>query len=90
VISKVEILYSMVSHYIHGTIANEPVNVEGHRLVDRIEAPVSDLYDWAIAQHGADAPLGLFTEKIVRAVQREAREAMDKSDPDPDAATSSS
>ncbi len=76
--------------FIHGTLANEPVNVDGHRLGDRIEAPVSDLYDWVIAKHGADAPLGLFTEKIVLAVQREAHEAMDKSDPDPDAAAASS
>jgi uncharacterized protein YegJ (DUF2314 family) len=76
--------------FIHGTLANEPVNVEGHRLGDRIETPIRDIYDWAIAKHGADAPLGLFTEKVVRAVQQEAREAMGKSDPDPDAATASS
>jgi uncharacterized protein YegJ (DUF2314 family) len=70
--------------YIHGTLANEPVDVEEYRLGDRLEVPVSEIYDWAIAKHGADAPLGLFTEKVVRAIQREAREAIDKSDPDPD------
>jgi uncharacterized protein YegJ (DUF2314 family) len=76
--------------FIHGTLANEPVNVEGHRLGDRMEVPVSDLYDWVIAKQGADGPLGLFTEKVVRAVQREARDAMGKADPDPNATTASS
>jgi uncharacterized protein YegJ (DUF2314 family) len=76
--------------YIHGTLANTPVNVEGHRKGDRMEVPVADLYDWGIAKQGADGPLGLFTEKVVRAVQQEAREAMDKSAPGPDAAAASS
>jgi hypothetical protein len=62
-----------------GTLANEPVNVEGHHLGDRIETPVGDIYDWAIAKHGAGAPLGLFTERIVRAVQQEASKAMGRS-----------
>jgi len=75
--------------YIHGTLANEPVDVDGYHHGDRMEVPVGDLYDWAIAKQGADAPLGLFTEKVVRAVQREAREAMNKSDSDPDAAPAS-
>lgn len=78
------------SGFIHGTLANEPVNVEGYRQGGSIEAPVSDIYDWAIAKYGADAPLGLFTDKIVRTVQQEAREAMRKSGSDPDATTISS
>ena len=68
--------------YVHGTLVSEPVNVEGHRKGDRMEVPVADLYDWGIAKQGADGPLGLFTEMVVRAVQQEAREAMDKPDPD--------
>lgn len=72
--------------FIHGTLANEPVDVEGYHLGDRMEIPVGDLYDWAIARQGAEGPLGLFTEKVVWAVQRE---AMNKSDPDPDAAKAS-
>jgi uncharacterized protein YegJ (DUF2314 family) len=71
--------------YVHGTLANAPVNVEGHRLGDRVETPIADLYDWGIAKQGADGPLGLFTEKVVREVQKEAHEAMHKPGPDPDA-----
>ena len=75
--------------YIHGTLANEPVNVEGYHLGDRIETPVGDIYDWTIAKHGAEAPLGLFTERIVRAVQQEARKAMGMSGSDSDATPTS-
>jgi uncharacterized protein YegJ (DUF2314 family) len=71
--------------YVHGTLANAPVNVEGHRLGDLIEVPIADLYDWGIAKQGADAPLGLFTEKVVREVQQEAHEAMHQQGPGPDA-----
>ena len=70
--------------YVHGTLANAPVNVEGYSPGDRIEVPATDLYDWGIAKKGADAPLGLYTEMVVRQVQKEAHEAMGKSDPDPD------
>jgi uncharacterized protein YegJ (DUF2314 family) len=70
--------------FIHGTLANEPVNVEGYHSGDRIEAPIKDIYDWAIAKQGADAPLGLFTEKVVRAVRLEALQAMERSHSDSD------
>jgi uncharacterized protein YegJ (DUF2314 family) len=64
--------------FIHGTLANQPVNLTGLNSGDRIEVPVADLYDWAIALEGAEGPLGLFTDKIVLEVQREARAALEK------------
>ncbi len=74
--------------FIHGTLGNEPVDLEGLQMGDRVEVPVSDLYDWAIAKSDADGPMGLFTEKVVRTVQREAREALERTGPDASTATS--
>lgn len=64
--------------FIHGTLANEPVNLEGLKAGDTVEVPIADLYDWAIAGTGMEAPLGLYTEKVVREAEREARAAMQR------------
>jgi uncharacterized protein YegJ (DUF2314 family) len=59
--------------FIHGTLANQPVDLGDLNSGDAVEVPVGNLYDWAIAARDMDAPLGLFTEKVVRAVQQESR-----------------
>jgi uncharacterized protein YegJ (DUF2314 family) len=58
--------------FIHGTLANQPVELDNLNAGDIVEIAVDKLYDWAIAGEGTE-PLGLFTEQIVHAVQQEAR-----------------
>lgn len=60
--------------FIHGRLANQPVDLGELNSGDPVEVPVSDLYDWAIAAQGMEAPLGLFTEKVVRAIHQESRQ----------------
>jgi len=62
--------------FIHGTLANQPMNLEGLKQGDLVEVPLEDLYDWAIALKGSDEPLGIFTEKVVREVEREGWQAL--------------
>lgn len=50
--------------YIHGTLANDPVDLGGLKLGDQIEVPLADLNDWAITRDG-EPPVGLFTVKVL-------------------------
>jgi uncharacterized protein YegJ (DUF2314 family) len=59
--------------FIHGTLANQPVDLGDLNSGDAVEVPVENLYDWVILGEGMDEPLGLFTEKVVREVQQESR-----------------
>jgi uncharacterized protein YegJ (DUF2314 family) len=70
--------------FIHGTLANQPVDLAGLNSGDTVEVAVGNLYDWAIAGEGMEAPLGLFTERIVHAVQQESRRDFEsRGDSDP-------
>ncbi len=51
--------------YIHGKLANDPVDLGGLKLGDQVEAPLSDLNDWAYSHKEGGEPIGLFTVKVV-------------------------
>jgi uncharacterized protein YegJ (DUF2314 family) len=55
--------------YIHGTLGNDPVNLGNLKLGDRVEVPLKDLNDWVYMRD--DKPVGLFTSKVLSAVQKE-------------------
>lgn len=55
--------------YVHGTLANDPVALEGMKLGDRVEVPVSELNDWFYLKD--DEPVGWFTVKVLAEAQKE-------------------
>lgn len=55
--------------YVHGTLANDPVALQGMKLGDRVEVPVSQLNDWFYLKD--DAPVGWFTVKVLAEAQKE-------------------
>lgn len=55
-------------NYIHGTLANNPVDLGGLELGDRIEVPLTDLNDWAYGSPDGEIN-GLFTLKAIEAIQ---------------------
>ena len=59
----------MEPDYIHGKLANDPVNLEGLELDSQVEVPISDLNDWSIMSEDDEAPLGLYTVKVLREIQ---------------------
>lgn len=72
-----EIIWILVTglepEFIHGTLANQPVDLDGLKAGDSVEVPVEDLYDWAVSLKDVPEPVGMFTEKVVRTVERELR-----------------
>jgi uncharacterized protein YegJ (DUF2314 family) len=58
--------------YIHGKLANDPVDLGDLKLGDRVEVPLKDLNDWAFFRD--EKPFGLFTVKVLT----EARKKRDK------------
>jgi uncharacterized protein YegJ (DUF2314 family) len=54
--------------YIHGTIGNEPVALEGMKLGDQVEVPVKDLNDWMFVREAK--AIGLFTIKVIDEAQK--------------------
>lgn len=72
-----EIIWILVTglepEFIHGTLANQPVDLDGLKAGDSVEVPVDDLYDWAVSLKDVTEPVGMFTEKVVRMVERELR-----------------
>ena len=51
--------------YVHGRLANDPVDLGGLRLGDQVEVRAADLNDWTY-RHTEDAdPAGLFTVKVL-------------------------
>lgn len=67
--------------FIHGTLANQPVDIGDLNSGDAVEVPLGNLYDWVVAAKGMEEPLGLFTEKIVRDVQQESRRGFEAGGP---------
>ena len=55
--------------YIHGTLGNEPVDLQGLKMDDPIEIPLKDLNDWAFIRNGE--PVGLFTTKAIAQINKE-------------------
>ncbi len=49
--------------YIHGTLANDPVDLGNMKLGDRVEVPLKELNDWGYIRNGA--PVGMFTVKVL-------------------------
>ena len=72
-----EIIWILVtgleSEFIHGTLANQPVDLDGLKAGDTVEVPLADLYDWAVSLKDSREPIGMCTEKVVRMVERELR-----------------
>ena len=56
-------------NYVHGTLANEPVDLGELKLGSRVEVPVADVEDWAY-KVGEEFE-GLFTPKVVFKRQQE-------------------
>lgn len=48
---------------VGGVLGNEPVNLGGMKLGDRVEVPISDVEDWVVVRGGS--PIGLFTSRTV-------------------------
>lgn len=57
--------------YIHGTLANDPVNLEGLVLGSPVEVRVDELNDWMADTQAMDEPQGLYTLKVVNEVAGE-------------------
>lgn len=53
--------------YIHGKLGNEPVDLEGMKLGDRVEIPLKDLNDWAYLRN--EELTGAFTMKVLSEMQ---------------------
>ncbi|HEX2853404.1 MAG TPA: DUF2314 domain-containing protein [Opitutaceae bacterium] len=51
--------------YIHGTLANDPVNLGGLKFGDRVEVPLAELNDWIYQHAEGEEPRGLFTVRIL-------------------------
>ncbi len=51
--------------FIHGKLANDPVDLGELKLGDQIEVPLTALNDWAFSHTENDEPAGLFTVKIL-------------------------
>lgn len=56
---------------VHGELANDPVDLGGLKLGDRVEVPVEDVADWVYLRDGA--PVGLFSQAAIRAIHDEKR-----------------
>ncbi len=54
--------------YIHGTLGNDPVNLGNLKYGDRVEVPLKDLNDWGYIKN--EAPVGMFTVKILMAARK--------------------
>jgi len=54
--------------FIHGTLANDPVDLGDLALGSRVEVPLADLSDWAYAK-GDGPPVGLFSVQAVNAAR---------------------
>jgi uncharacterized protein YegJ (DUF2314 family) len=54
--------------YIHGTLANNPVDLGNLKMGDRVEVPLKDLNDWAFLRNGE--AVGMFTVKVVMDIQK--------------------
>ncbi len=54
--------------FIHGTIANNPVDLGDLRMGDRVEVPLKDLNDWAFIRNGE--AFGMFTVKVISEIQK--------------------
>lgn len=51
--------------YVHGRLANDPVNLGNLELGDQVEAPIAELNDWTYCHQDDDEPAGLFTVRVV-------------------------
>lgn len=64
--------------YIHGTLANDPVDLGGLKIGDQVEVPLSDLNDWGFYQEEGDEPVGLFTSKVLAEAYKQQADAANK------------
>jgi uncharacterized protein YegJ (DUF2314 family) len=55
--------------YVHGTLANDPVDLGHLKIGDRVEVPLKDLNDWAFLRNGEG--VGMFTVKVVSDIQKQ-------------------
>lgn len=51
--------------FIHGKLANDPVDLGELKIGDQVEVALADLNDWTYRHAENDEPAGLFTVKIV-------------------------
>lgn len=57
--------------FVHGTLANAPVDLGHLKINDKIEAPLDDIYDWGYVAD--NEPQGFFTVAAIQAIQAENR-----------------
>lgn len=62
--------------YVHGNLANDPVDLGDLKLGSRVEFPIEDVCDWCYFDN--DQPVGLFSLEAIRQKQQDDGEAMDK------------
>lgn len=55
--------------YVHGTLANTPVNLGDLKLHDQVEVPVDDIRDWGYLSDGAS--IGFFSVTAIHKIQSE-------------------
>ncbi len=51
--------------YVHGKLANDPIDLGGLKLGDQVEAPIAELNDWTYRHRESDEPAGLFTVRVL-------------------------
>ncbi|MCX6951846.1 MAG: DUF2314 domain-containing protein [Verrucomicrobia bacterium] len=51
--------------FIHGKLANDPVDLGDLKIGDQVEVPLAALNDWTFRHAEADEPQGLFTVRIL-------------------------
>lgn len=61
--------------YVHGTLANDPVNLEGMVLGSPVEVRVDELNDWVVDTKAMEEPLGLYTVKVVNEIAGEFKDS---------------
>ena len=58
---------------VHGTLGNEPVNLEGLKLGSRVGVPIADIGDWSFST-GEGKIQGLFSVKVVEKRMQQSKE----------------
>lgn len=64
--------------YIHGKLANDPVDLGGLKIGDQVEVPLGDLNDWGFYHQEGDEPVGLFTSRVLAEAYKEQAAAATK------------
>ncbi len=56
-------------HFVHGTLANDPVDLGDLKIDDQVELPIEDVCDWGYLQNGE--PVGFYSVKAIQQIRSE-------------------